>query len=162
MSDPAPALIDQLAQHALLRDIPPEQVAWLATHGRPRHLDAGEVLYRDGEPIEGLHLVLSGHLAIHVDRGAGRRKALEWRGGEVSGILPFSRLVRTPGEVMAIEPTEFVTVDREHFPEMIRQCQELTAVFVHVMVDRTRHFTSGDLHDEKLMSLGKLAAGLAH
>jgi signal transduction histidine kinase len=30
------------------------------------------------------------------------------------------------------------------------------------MVDRARHFTSGDLHDEKLMSLGKLAAGLAH
>src|SRR5205085_1696491 len=28
--------------------------------------------------------------------------------------------------------------------------------------DRARHFTSSYLHDEKLVSLGKLAAGLAH
>ena len=30
------------------------------------------------------------------------------------------------------------------------------------MLDRARHFTSSYLHDEKLVSLGKLAAGLAH
>ena len=30
------------------------------------------------------------------------------------------------------------------------------------MVDRARPFTSSDLHDEKMKSLGKLAAGLAH
>jgi signal transduction histidine kinase len=30
------------------------------------------------------------------------------------------------------------------------------------MVDRARQFTSSDLHDEKMVSLGKLAAGLAH
>jgi signal transduction histidine kinase len=30
------------------------------------------------------------------------------------------------------------------------------------MTDRARQFTSGDLRDEKLVSLGKLAAGLAH
>jgi len=30
------------------------------------------------------------------------------------------------------------------------------------MIDRARQFTSGDLRDEKLVSLGKLAAGLAH
>jgi signal transduction histidine kinase len=30
------------------------------------------------------------------------------------------------------------------------------------MVDRARHFTSSYLHDEKLVSIGKLAAGLAH
>lgn len=30
------------------------------------------------------------------------------------------------------------------------------------MLDRTRAFTSSDLHDEKMISLGKLSAGLAH
>ena len=30
------------------------------------------------------------------------------------------------------------------------------------MIDRARHFTSPDLHDEKMRSLGRLAAGLAH
>ena len=155
-------LVDRLADHALLRAVPREQIAWVAAHGRLRELAAGQVLYSRGQQVEGLHVVLSGHLAIHVDRGAGRRKAMEWRGGEVSGKLPYSRLVGTPGEVVAEEPTELVTVHRDHFPEMIERCHELTAVFVHVMVDRARHFTSSDFHDEKLMSLGKLAAGLAH
>jgi len=155
-------LIDRLADHALLRTVPREQIAWVAAHGRLHRLAAGEVLHARGDKIEAFHVVLSGHLAIHVDRGAGRRKAMEWRRGEVSGLLPYSRLVVPPGEVVAEEPTELVTVHRDHFPEMIEQCHELTAAFVHVMVDRARHFTSSDFHDEKLMSLGKLAAGLAH
>jgi signal transduction histidine kinase len=155
-------LIDRLADLALLRAVPREQIAWVAAHGRLHRLAAGEVFYAHGAKVENLHVVLSGHLAIHIDRGAGRRKAMEWRGGEVSGALPYSRLVGTPGEVVAEEPTELVTVHRDHFPEMIEQCHELTAVFVHVMLDRARHFTSSDFHDEKLMSLGKLAAGLAH
>jgi signal transduction histidine kinase len=38
----------------------------------------------------------------------------------------------------------------------------VTSILVHLMVDRARHFTSSDFQDEKLVSLGKLAAGLAH
>ena len=30
------------------------------------------------------------------------------------------------------------------------------------MVDRARLFKTSDLHDEKMLSLGKLSAGLAH
>jgi signal transduction histidine kinase len=45
---------------------------------------------------------------------------------------------------------------------MIRQCPTATTILVHVMVDRARHFTSTDWQDEKTMSLGRLAAGLAH
>ena len=67
-----------------------------------------------------------------------------------------------PGDTLAEEPTETLTVPRELFPELIRQCPEITATLVHVMVDRARQFTSSDLHDEKMKSLGKLAAGLAH
>jgi signal transduction histidine kinase len=106
--------------------------------------------------------VLGGYLTIHVDHGAGRRKIMEWRGGDVTGLMPYSRMVAPPGDVVAEEPSEVVTVYRADMAEMIRECHGLTAVLVHVMVDRARHFTSSYLHDEKLVSLGKLAAGLAH
>jgi signal transduction histidine kinase len=162
MSAPPVDLLDRLENHTLMRGLPREQIAWVAAHGRLRQLAGGELLYKQGTKVDALYLVLSGHLVIHVDRGTGRRKAMEWRSGEVTGFLPYSRLAATLGDVVAEEPTELVSVHRDHFPEMIRQCHELTAVFVHVMLDRTRHFTSSDLHDEKLLSLGKLAAGLAH
>src|SRR4029078_6318161 len=87
---------------------------------------------------------------------------MEWRGGDITGLLPYSRLVAPPGNVVAEEPTELITVHRDDFPELIRQCSDVTATLVHLMVDRARHFTSSFLHDEKMVSLGKLAAGLAH
>src|SRR5881296_1996966 len=157
-----PSLLERLTAHRTLSAAPREQIAWVAAHGGLRHLDSGAVLTSMKGQVEGLHVVLSGHLSIHVDRGAGRRKIMEWRGGDVTGLMPYSRLVAPPGDVVAEEPTEVVTVYREDIPEMIRECQELTAIFVHIMVDRARHFTSSYLHDEKLVSLGKLSAGLAH
>ena len=37
-----------------------------------------------------------------------------------------------------------------------------TSILVHIMIDRARLFTSSDLQNEKMISLGKLSAGLAH
>src|SRR5678815_5926564 len=155
-------LLDRLTRHRILATIPQEQVAWVAKHGTLRRLDTGEVLTSKDSPVEGLHIVLDGHFSIYVDRGAGRRKIMEWRGGDVTGLMPYSRLVSPPGNVAAEEPSDLVTVYRADIPQMIHECPELTAALVHVMLDRARHFTSSFLHDEKLVSLGKLAAGLAH
>jgi signal transduction histidine kinase len=146
----------------MLAPAPPEEIAWLAQHGRLRQLEVGGVLTSKDGPVEGMHIVLNGHLTIYVDRGAGRRKVMEWYGGDITGLLPYSRLVTPPADVVAEEPTDLVTVHRNDLPEMIRHCHEVTAICVHAMVDRARHFTSSFLHDEKLVSLGKLAAGLAH
>jgi signal transduction histidine kinase len=109
-----------------------------------------------------MFVVLTGHLAIFVDRGAGRHKVLEWRAGDVSGTLPYSRMVTPPGDASALQPTEVLAVPRDDFAAMTRECPEITAILVHNMVDRARAFTSSDLQDEKMISLGKLSAGLAH
>jgi signal transduction histidine kinase len=151
-----------LKEHRMLGAAPPSELAWVAARGYVRHFEAGDLLARTGVPMEGFHVVLSGHLAIYVDRGEGRHKVMEWRGGDVAGHLPYSRMKGPPGDVFAEEPSELLTIPREHTPELIRQCPEITAMLVHVMVDRARVFTSADLHDEKMKSLGKLAAGLAH
>lgn len=155
-------LTDRLSAHRALAGAPREQLAWLAAHGRLVHLAPGDVLTPKTGPVRGLYVVLSGRLSIHIDRGAGPRKVMEWRGGDVTGLLPYSRLVAPPGDVKAEEPTELVMIPGEDIPELIRQCDDLTSILVHVMIDRARHFTSSDLHDEKMFSLGKLAAGLAH
>ncbi len=156
------SLVGRLCEHRTLRLAPREQIEWIAEHGSLRHLDAATLFYLKDGPVDELHVVLNGHLSIYVDRGAGRRKIMEWRGGDVTGVMPYSRMTSAPGDVIAEEPTDVFIVPRELFPALIRECHELTAVLVHVMVDRARHFNSSFLHDEKLVSLGKLAAGLAH
>ena len=155
-------LVERLAAHRMLGSAPREQLEWLAAHGTLRRYAKGEQISSSVGPLRSLFVVLSGRAAIRVDRGSGPRKVMEWFGGDVSGLLPYSRLTTPPGVVFVEEPVEILMVDREHFPEMISRCHEVTAVLVHAMVDRARRFTRSDLQDEKMASLGRLSAGLAH
>jgi signal transduction histidine kinase len=87
---------------------------------------------------------------------------IEWRAGDVAGMLPYSRLVSPPGDSVAQEPSEILEVPRGDLAAMTRDCPEITSILVHKMLDRSRIFTSSGLQDEKMISLGKLSAGLAH
>jgi signal transduction histidine kinase len=155
-------IIDRLAEHKTLGTAPREELAWLAAHGTLRKLEAGEVLSHKGIPVEGLYVVLSGHVTLFVDRGAGPQKMIEWRTGEVSGVLPYSRLVSPPGDAIVQEPTEILSIPRDCLRAMTHDCFEVTSILVRTMLDRARLFTSSDLQNEKMISLGKLSAGLAH
>ncbi|HTO89827.1 MAG TPA: ATP-binding protein [Candidatus Sulfotelmatobacter sp.] len=151
-----------LLAHRTLAGAPREELEWVAQHSSRRRYQVGEVATRKGEPERWLQILLAGHLAAVVNRGAGSRRLIGWRGGDVCGLLPYSRGGSPPGDTVAEEPTEMLLVHQDRFPEMIRECPRVTALLVHAMLDRARFFTSSDSHDEKLVSLGKLAAGLAH
>ena len=155
-------LIDRLAEHKTLAAAPREELAWLVAHGKLRRLETGEILSHKGVVVEGLFVVLSGHLSLSVDRGSGPQKVIDWRPGDVSGVLPFSRLATAPGDAIAEESTEVLAIDRDDLRELTRECYTITAILVHIMLDRARLFTSSDLQNEKMISLGKLSAGLAH
>lgn len=155
-------LIERLAQHKTLGSAPREELAWLAAHGTLRRLEVGELLAQRGHVVESMHVILSGRVALFVDRGAGPNKVVEWREGDVTGMLPYSRLGKPPGDAIVQEPLEILSVHRDQLREMTRECFEITSILVHLMLDRARMFTSSDLQDEKMISLGKLSAGLAH
>ncbi len=97
---PPEELVTRLKEHRTLGGMPPEELAWVAAHGYVRRFETGDLLHRSGVPLEGLHIILSGHIAIYVDRGEGLHKVLEWRGGDVSGRLPYSRMKGSPGDVL--------------------------------------------------------------
>jgi len=99
---------------------------------------------------------------MFVDRGAGPRKIMEWRAGDVTGVLPYSRVSAPPGDSVAQEASEILAVPAVDLQALAEQCHQTTAILVHAMLDRVRAFNSSDLHDEKMVSLGKLSAGLAH
>jgi signal transduction histidine kinase len=157
-----PDLVEQLAAHRTLGAAPRAELAWLASHGTLRTLEEGDVLSPRGVPVEGMFIVLEGRLAIIADRGTGRHKLIEWQGGDVTGLLPYSRLLAPPGDSFAEERSVILTIDRDQMPAMISECHAVTSILVHTMLDRARFFTSSALHDEKMVSLGKLSANLAH
>src|ERR1700712_2207115 len=113
-------LIDRLAEHRIVGKAPREELAWLAAHGTIRHLSEGEVLSAKGVPVAGFYVLLTGRVAIFIDRGTGRNKILEAKGGDVTGLLPYSRLVTPPADSIAQEPTEILSISRDDLQKMIR------------------------------------------
>lgn len=155
-------LVERLAAFAALGGLPQEELEWLAAHGEVMRLAAGETVLRRGELMEHLYVVLDGRIAVHRDRGAGRRKVMEWVAGDVTGKLPYSRAGRSESSIVLEVETKLLAVSQAHFREMAYRCPEFTAHSVHLMLDRAREFRTSDLQEEKMISLGKLAAGLAH
>ncbi len=155
-------LVDRLVHHRTIGGAPRAELEWIATHGSVRRVLQGEVVSPQTEIVRGLYIVLSGRMSISIVRGTVRRKVMEWQTGDVTGVLPYSRTLNPPGDTIVDESGDVVSIPREEFPELISRCPEVTAMLVHVMIDRARRFTSTDLRDEKTISLGKLAAGLAH
>ena len=159
---PAPGLLARLAAHRTIGKVPSTELEWLAAHGTLERCEAGHMIARKGDPVEALYILLTGHVSHFTDQGGAWRKAMDWREGDVTGLLPYSRLVNAPGNSVIQEPTELLRVGCEHLPRVPIECPQLTAELVHVMVDRAKAFKVSDLQVEKMASLGKLAAGLAH
>jgi signal transduction histidine kinase len=155
-------LMARLAEHRSLGSAPVEEHAWLVAHGARQIYAAGDVVTARGEQAQQLIVHFTGRCVIRMDRGAGSHKIFEWKAGDVGGIMPYSRQATPPNDIVAEEETEVLAIPRELLSEMIRECPSVTATLVHATLDRARQFTSSGLRDEKLISLGKLASGIAH
>src|SRR3954464_4657574 len=95
---PLEELVGRLAEHKTIGTAPREELEWIATHGQLRQYPMGDIVNAKSHRVTDMVVLLTGHAAIHVDRGNGRRKVMEWRGGDVAGILPYSRVVNPPGD----------------------------------------------------------------
>ena len=155
-------LIDRLASLSNLAGIPRKELGWLVDHGHYAVYEVGTIVAPKGKPVNYLWIILSGKISIRVDRGVGPRLVTEWITGDVTGMLPYSRMSGPPGDNYIEQKAELLAIDVNLFPEMIHHCPSFTTYTVHCMLDRTRNFNTSDLQDEKMISLGKLSAGLAH
>jgi CRP-like cAMP-binding protein len=61
-------------------------VEWLAHNGERRRLSAGEVIVREGEPLDALFITLNGQLAVTLRDG---RQVAQLGVGEVVGEIAF-------------------------------------------------------------------------
>ena len=145
-----------------LNQLPRSEIDWLVKHGNLEVLHPGLIALK-GTKVENLWIILDGRISVHIDRGAGPKVVnTELNRGSVTGKLPYSRLVDLPGDLYANERTELLSISVNFFSEMIRTCPLFTAHTVHTMIDRARIHNTSAMQDEKLISIGRLAAGMAH
>ena len=155
-------VLDALASLPLFEHVPPAELEWLCTRGEVRRFAQGAIAMENGAPQTVMWIVLDGRFTLYIPRGGGWRKFYDAGRGFVAGTMPYSRVRTAAGRVVAEEDATVVELSQSHFSDLVHDCPELTTALVHTMIDRARDYRAAQIHDERMQSLGRLAAGLAH
>ena len=158
---PVETIAEAINRIGPLTGLPFEDRFWLAKNGNELIASAGDVLFEEGAPAEQMMLILKGE--IHVRRQQGGPMGLFiGRTGQMTGLLPFSRMKGYGGQGFAVTDCWVLAVHRSKFDEMLRAIPSMGQRVVSTLLDRVREVTRIEQQAEKLSALGKLAGNLAH
>jgi CRP/FNR family cyclic AMP-dependent transcriptional regulator len=100
----------------LLARLPEADIAALAARGRTRDYPAGGAIFREGEPGDSLHVVISGLIRVSVGAGSGDEATVAHVGpGDCVGELALLDGRPRSATATAVEPTRTLVVDRRTF-----------------------------------------------
>ena len=142
-------------------NLPDDQIAWFISHSEELRLSAGEIYFRQGAPADAMYVLLEGQLQARGELG-GETVVLSMEPGAVTGVLPFSRMQQFTIGARALTDSRVLRFATSLFPDLIQKMPELTQRLVGLMSDRIRETTRREQQRDRLASLGKLSAGLAH
>ena len=142
-------------------NLPDDQITWFLGHSEEMHLKAGETYVRQGEPADSMFVILEGQFQWRGEFG-GETVILPGKPGDVTGVLPFSRMKQFTVSGRAVTDGRVLKFPASLFSELVQKMPELTTHLVGLMSDRIRETTRIEQQRDRLASLGKLSAGLAH
>ncbi len=160
-SQAVPGLINELVKITVFADLPAEHLAWLVGKFDVVQLEEGEIFGRPGDPIDYLNVILEGEIRLQRGTEADSPTFVGYA-GQVTGLLPFSRLTNFKGTGRAVRRSRIARLHKSLFPEMLQRMPVLGQRLVAIMSDRIRETTRIESQRDNLMALGKLSAGLAH
>src|ERR1700723_4555007 len=141
--------------------LPDDQIEWFISHAQELNIKRDEMVFRQGDPADAMFVFLSGQLQVRGELG-GETVVIPVEPGAVTGVLPFSRMKQFTVGAKAIIDSRLLRYPASQFPELVHKMPELTQRLVGMMSDRIRETTRREQQRDRLASLGKLSAGLAH
>ena len=155
-------LVKELRNIPYLSDLSDDKLGWLADHADVATAEPGEIVIRENEPAEWMVIYLEGETDGRRESAGPDAPVYTARAGMITGMLPFSRMTHYTITARAVSHLRVARIPKSLFPEMLHQIPELGPRLVGILSDRVREVTKLDQQREKLASLGKLSAGLAH
>jgi signal transduction histidine kinase len=146
----------------IFADLSEEQLDWFASTCEDVRCASGDVVVHEGDPADVLMVLLEGELRGRRDSTGADSPIYIVHAGQVTGMLPFSRLTVFPVTFRAFGQARLTHLHKNHFPQMMERIPQLTPRLVNLLADRIREVSRADQQRDKLMALGKLSAGLAH
>jgi signal transduction histidine kinase len=154
--------LDCLRTVPLFEGLPDDKLAWISERGEKVKLGAGSVIARQGDPPDGFYVVMEGE--TEWTRRVGQEDVFVVTLGEGSIFAELIMVLDAPYPTTgrAVTDVGLLKLDAPSFWEMLRICPEVLRGILATSVERAELHESVSQRHGKLISLGTMAAGLAH
>jgi signal transduction histidine kinase len=151
----------------LFESLDDDKLTWLSEHGYYQTWSGGQPVYTEGDPATCFFVLLSGTLSMHrrVENTEVETARTNQRGVYSGATQSFVKgMAELPywGSVRAVTDCEFWVIDALEFGEKFRTWFPMA---MHLIEGLTMAFRSSQAiigQRERLLSLGRLSAGLTH
>lgn len=153
--------VELLRRVDVFSDLPQDQIDWFLSQSQDMSLKPGDLYSKQGDPASEMVVLLEGDFQMRGGRD-GDPIVFDLKGGEITGMLPFSRMKIYTFTGRALTEGRLLRFPAKQFPALVQKMPELTTRLVGLMSDRIRESTRFEQQRDRLAALGKLSAGLAH
>jgi len=156
------ALLKRLQQAPILSSLKDDEIRCLkGVH--EISLESGDVLARQGDVAHHFWILLEGELRLYQASGDGKEVDLAAvPAGSAFGEVPLLANIPNAVSVKAIVPCCLAQFDEEAFWSLMTSCPQVRKAILGNMASRFQKMQSHVVQQEKMASLGTLAAGLMH
>ena len=125
-------------------------------------LVAGEILVEEGAPATHFFVLLEGEVSVTKMYGDQRVVVARYRPGAFFGEVPLLLDVPYILTARAEQDSRLIVFPAEGFWGLLRLCPTIASEIFRAMAVRLRNLEGSTRQQEKLASLGRMSAGLAH
>ena len=134
-------LEDIFAKIRRFDNLPRDVLERIAAIAEPRHFNAGQVIYIEGEPADVFYLLERGWIkSTRISRDGREQALLFLELGEIFGDIAVFSGTTYPGTVMALENIDVWAIPSKDFFELTEQSSALAMAIIHHMSDRVLHY----------------------
>ena len=112
------------------------QIARVASHGKVRRVESGDVLLRAGEHAEHFFVVTAGRIEIVRQTAAGEQLVIDLLPGQFSGEVSTLSGRRALVTLRAVEKGEVIEIGRDELLALVQTDSELSEIFVRAYLLR--------------------------
>lgn len=157
-----PELLALLRNVSVLSSLSEDELKCLAGVDE-MHLSSGDVIIRQGEFAQHYYVILSGKVTVFKSSPQQpESEIVSYTGGTAFGELPLLAHMPVGGTLRVAEPSHLLRIDEESFWHLMTVCPHVRKAILGDMAMRFQKYQNMTLQQEKMASLGTLAAGLMH
>jgi CRP-like cAMP-binding protein len=121
--------------------LPPEVQERIAASAIPRHFEAGQVIYIEGEPADAFYLLERGWIkATRMSRDGREQAMLFLESGEIFGDIAVFSGTTYPGTVVALEAVDAWAIPTRDFLALTEKYPALAMAVIRHLSDRVLHY----------------------